>query len=67
MGTDHLVFLSVAGLRPTDINKTTTPGSGGTSPDGGPGGPEGEPKKQFTDEEAIACSLENPEACEACD
>ncbi len=25
------------------------------------------PKKEFTDEEAIACSLENPEACEACD
>jgi ribonucleoside-diphosphate reductase alpha chain len=25
------------------------------------------PKKQFSDTEAIACSLENPEACEACD
>lgn len=24
------------------------------------------PKKQFTDEEALACSLENPEICEAC-
>jgi ribonucleoside-diphosphate reductase alpha chain len=24
-------------------------------------------KRQFTDEEAISCSLENPEACEACD
>ena len=24
-------------------------------------------KKVFTDEEAIACSLANPEACEACD
>ena len=24
-------------------------------------------KKTFTDEEAIACSLENPESCEACD
>ena len=24
-------------------------------------------KKQFTDEEALACSIENPEACEACD
>ena len=24
-------------------------------------------KKTFTDEEAIACSLANPEACEACD
>jgi ribonucleoside-diphosphate reductase alpha chain len=23
--------------------------------------------KTYTDEEAIACSLENPEACEACD
>jgi ribonucleoside-diphosphate reductase alpha chain len=25
-----------------------------------------ETKKEYTDEEAIACSLENPEACEAC-
>jgi ribonucleoside-diphosphate reductase alpha chain len=25
-----------------------------------------EPKKQYTDEEAVTCSLENPEACEAC-
>ena len=25
-----------------------------------------EPKKTYTDSEAIACSLENPEACEAC-
>lgn len=25
-----------------------------------------EPKKQYTDEEAITCSLDNPEACEAC-
>ena len=25
-----------------------------------------EKKKQYTDEEALACSLENPEACEAC-
>lgn len=25
-----------------------------------------EPKKQYTDAEALACSLENPEACEAC-
>ncbi|MEM1334313.1 MAG: ribonucleoside-diphosphate reductase subunit alpha, partial [Actinomycetota bacterium] len=31
------------------------------------GGGEPAPTKQFTDEEAIACSLENPEACEACD
>ena len=47
----------------TRINKTTTNGSGpGTTPDGG-----GEPKKTFTDEEALACSLENPEMCEACD
>ncbi len=26
----------------------------------------GEPKKVYTDEEALICSLENPEACEAC-
>jgi ribonucleoside-diphosphate reductase alpha chain len=25
-----------------------------------------EPKKEFTEQEALICSLENPEACEAC-
>jgi ribonucleoside-diphosphate reductase alpha chain len=25
-----------------------------------------EPQKEYTDDEALACSLENPEACEAC-
>jgi len=25
-----------------------------------------EPKKSYTDAEAVTCSLENPEACEAC-
>ena len=46
----------------TRINKTTTAG-----PTGGPD--EGEPveKPTFTDAEAMACSLENPESCEACD
>ena len=47
----------------TKINKATTGGSGGPT-GGGQSAPE---KKMFTDEEAIACSLENPEACEACD
>jgi ribonucleoside-diphosphate reductase alpha chain len=42
----------------TRINQTTT---GGTNPSPTP------PKKAFSDAEAIACSLENPEACEACD
>ncbi|MDG1877165.1 MAG: ribonucleoside-diphosphate reductase subunit alpha [Acidimicrobiales bacterium] len=46
----------------TRINKTTTPGGG---PNGG-GQPVPE-TKMFTEEEAIACSLENPESCEACD
>lgn len=41
----------------TTIRKTTTSND-----------PTPEPtKKAYTDEEAIACSLENPEACEACD
>lgn len=58
----------------TKINKSTT--SGG-APTGGPGSGPGvsepvptsstEPKKTFTDDEALACSLENPEHCEACD
>ena len=29
--------------------------------------PDGTEKKSFTDDEAMACSLENPESCEACD
>jgi len=45
----------------TRINKTTTPNLEPTSPE------KGTEKKEFTDEEALACSLENPESCEACD
>jgi ribonucleoside-diphosphate reductase alpha chain len=56
----------------TRITQTTTGAGGG----GGEGAPTGNPpsgggappdKPSYTDEEAIACSLENPEACEACD
>jgi ribonucleoside-diphosphate reductase alpha chain len=51
----------------TRINKTTTAAHTSTTPGGGDDGgtPAPEPK-QYTDEEALACSLENPEACEAC-
>ena len=47
----------------TRINKTTTNGNGSAPP------PEQEPgeAKAFTEAEAVACSLENPESCEACD
>jgi ribonucleoside-diphosphate reductase alpha chain len=50
----------------TRINKTTTSSapSTPTRPNGG-----GEPApapKTYTEEEALACSLENPESCEAC-
>ena len=46
----------------TRINKTTTaPSTSGPAPTNG-----GE-SKTFTDAEALACSLENPEHCEACD
>ncbi len=45
----------------TRINKTTAGPSGSTP------GTDGPPKKTFSDEEAVACSLENPESCEACD
>ncbi len=46
----------------TRINKTTTsPSTSGPAPTNG-----GEPKA-FSDAEALACSLENPEHCEACD
>ena len=45
----------------TRINKTTTaPATSGPTTTGG------EPKS-FTDAEALACSLENPEHCEACE
>ena len=46
----------------TRINKTTT-GGPAVGPD------EGEPveKPTFTDAETVACSLENPESCEAGD
>ncbi len=47
----------------TRINQTTTGSSG--SPQDGQSAPT--PARTFTDEEALACSLENPEACEACD
>jgi ribonucleoside-diphosphate reductase alpha chain len=46
----------------TRINKTTTNDT--TGPVAAPVPSE---KKTFTDEEALACSLENPEFCEACD
>ena len=45
----------------TRINKTTTGG-----PIDGPGSGETVAMPTFTDEEAAACSLENPESCEAC-
>lgn len=48
----------------TRINQVTTGGSVGV----GTGAATATPaKKSYTDAEAVACSLENPEACEACD
>ena len=49
----------------TRINQTTTGADGG--PTGSPPEGESDSAPSFTDEEALACSLENPEACEACD
>lgn len=46
----------------TRINQTTASTNG--TPDIDPDGTE---KESFTDDEAMACSLENPESCEACD
>jgi ribonucleoside-diphosphate reductase alpha chain len=48
----------------TRINKTTSAAPASTTPDPGPGG--GEAKPAYSDAEAVACSLENPESCEAC-
>lgn len=42
----------------TRINQTTVSTTPTSPPDG---------EKTFTDAEALACSLENPEHCEACD
>lgn len=63
----------------TRIRQTTNTGSAGgptSSGPGGSGGPGGEPlamperdsaqSTAYTDEEALACSLENPESCDAC-
>ncbi len=47
----------------TRINQTTSGSAAPTPPAPTTPGP----TKTFTDEEALACSLENPEACEACD
>ena len=41
----------------TKITKVTTGGMENTS---------GEAPKQYMDDEALACSLENPESCDAC-
>jgi ribonucleoside-diphosphate reductase alpha chain len=57
----------------TRINQTTTGAAKAPvapAPQGPTGGGAPTPapeKKSYTDEEAIACSLENPESCEACD
>ena len=61
----------------TRINQTTTgaaakataaPATPTPSGPSGGGAPAPAPQmKTFTDEEAVACSLENPESCEACD
>jgi ribonucleoside-diphosphate reductase alpha chain len=50
----------------TKINKSTAPAAPG-APTPTPSEPAPTEKKQFTEEEALACSLENPESCEACD
>jgi ribonucleoside-diphosphate reductase alpha chain len=49
----------------TRIKQTTT--ASGTPTGGPPAGGGAPPEKTYTDEEVVACSLENPEACEACD
>ena len=49
----------------TRISQTTTASPDGTPPAGSVSPLVAEPK-QFTDAEALACSIENPDACEAC-
>ena len=49
----------------TRINKTTVDTTTGTNGAGHPD--DAGMAREFTDSEAVACSLENPETCEACD
>ena len=49
----------------TRINQTASADDG--EPTGSPPDGESVDARSFSDEEAIACSLENPETCEACD
>ena len=60
----------------TRINQTTTgaataakapPAPTPSGPTGGGPAAPAPQTKTYTDEEAVACSLENPESCEACD
>ena len=59
----------------TRINQSTTSRTSAPTPPTGGGQPEpaiaplvdDSTTKTYPDEEAIACSLENPESCEACD
>jgi len=50
----------------TRINKTTTSAFDATTPSGPTGGGEPAPKPAYSDADAVACSLENPESCDAC-
>ncbi len=50
----------------TRIAKTTTAGATTSAPAPGGGDPVALPVKEYSDGEAIACSLENPESCDAC-
>jgi len=51
----------------TRINQTNAGDAGANGPGGGGPTTAATSTKQFTDAEALACSLENPETCEACD
>src|SRR6056297_3435070 len=51
----------------SDATTPTPPTGGGRQPDAAAPVVDAATTKTFTDEEAIACSLENPESCEACD
>jgi len=46
--------------------QTNTDGAAAVAPTPTPVTAPAPEKKVFTDEEALACSLENPEVCEAC-
>ncbi len=64
--TYYLRSRPATSIRQTSTDHDDLSGPSGPSGGGGPSGGEAAPVTSFSDAEALACSLENPESCEAC-